>query len=159
MTVPLWTARLLALAGFLDAAWLTASHFSGQSLTCGPGGGCEVVLTSRYATVGGIPVAALGLAYYVLATLIAWTPRDAWSRGVARTFLGLEAVALLVSGGLFWVQYARIHAWCRFCLFSAAVTVGLFACAVALHRAVTSGSDDAGGVPDRGMDPEESPAG
>lgn len=139
MTIPLWTARILALAGFLDAAWLTASHFAGQSLTCGPGGGCEVVLTSGYATVAGIPVAAIGLAYYVVATVIAWTPRDAWTRGVARAFLGLETVALLVSAGLFWVQFARIHAWCRFCLFSAAVTVGLFVCAALLRRAVARG--------------------
>lgn len=135
MTFALWTARILALAGFLDAAWLTASHFAGEALTCGPGGGCEVVLTSEWATVGGVPVAAIGLAYYVLAVLIAWTPRGAWNRRIALVFAGVEGVALAVSGVLVWVQATRIHSWCRFCLFSALVTLGLFVCAVALVRA------------------------
>lgn len=139
MKSALWTARILAVAGFLDAAWLTASHLSGQTLTCGPGGGCELVLTSRYATVAGVPLAAVGVAYYVVATLIAWTPRDAWTRRLARVFLALETGALLFSGGLFWLQWARIHAWCRFCLFSAAVTTGLFVCAVVLARSVPDG--------------------
>ena len=35
---PLWAARILALVGFLDAAYLTASHFAGLGLACGPGG-------------------------------------------------------------------------------------------------------------------------
>ena len=91
VTFALWTARILALAGFLDAAWLTASHFAGEALTCGPGGGCEVVLTSEWATVGDVPVAAIGLAYYVVATLIAWTPQDAWYRGIALVFAGALA--------------------------------------------------------------------
>lgn len=134
MTIALWTARILALVGFLDAAWLTANHYAGEALTCGPGGGCEVVLTSEWATVGGIPTASLGLAYYVVATLIAWTPRDSWSRGMAAFFAGLEGVAVAVSGLLVWIQAARIHAWCRFCLFSALVTLGLFACALVLLR-------------------------
>ncbi|MDX1661244.1 MAG: vitamin K epoxide reductase family protein [Gemmatimonadota bacterium] len=135
MTLALWTARILALAGFLDAAWLTANHYAGEALTCGPGGGCEVVLTSEWATVGVIPTAAIGLAYYVAATLIAWTPRESWNRGIAILFAGLEGVALVVSGALVWIQATRIHSWCRFCLFSALVTLGLFVCAIALLRA------------------------
>lgn len=134
VSIALWTARILAIAGFLDAAWLTANHYAGDALACGPGGGCEVVLTSAWATVGGVPTAALGLAYYVVATLIVWTPRDAWGRRTALAFAGLEAVAVAVSGVLVWVQAARIHSWCRFCLFSALVTLGLFVCALAILR-------------------------
>ena len=32
MTAALWIARILALAGFLDAAYLTASHYAGQAV-------------------------------------------------------------------------------------------------------------------------------
>lgn len=134
MTTALWTARILAFVGFLDAAWLTANHFAGEALTCGPGGGCEVVLTSEWATVGDVPTAAIGLAYYAAATLIAWTPRDSWSRGIALVFAGLEGVALAVSGVLVMIQAFWIHSWCRFCLFSALVTLVLFVCALALVR-------------------------
>lgn len=135
MTTAIWIARLLALLGFLDAAWLTASHFAGQAVACGPTGGCEVVLSSRYAVVAGLPVAAIGVAYYALASLLAWTPRAAWTRGIAVAFAGLEALALAFSGVLFWLQAAVIGAWCRFCLVSAAITLLLFATALWLVRA------------------------
>ncbi|HUP18638.1 MAG TPA: vitamin K epoxide reductase family protein [Gemmatimonadota bacterium] len=126
MTAAVWTARLLALAGFLDAAYLTAHHYAGGVVACGPGGGCEVVLTSRYAEVGGIPVAVVGLGYYTVASLLAWTPRQSWTRGIARAFVSLEATALAVSVALVWIQATRIHAWCRFCLVSAGLTLLLF---------------------------------
>lgn len=137
MTVALWTARVLAFLGFVDAAYLTASHFAGQAVACGPTGGCEVVLASRFATVGGIPVAAIGVAYYGIASLLAWTPRDSWSRGIALAFAGIEGVAVVVSGVLVWIQYGVIGSWCRFCLVSAAITVVLLACALALVRSIS----------------------
>lgn len=134
MTTALWTARVLALLGFLDAAYLTANHYAGTAVACGPGGGCEYVLTSRYATIGPVPVALLGLGYYAVASLIAWTPRDSWSRGLAGVFAGLEGLAVAASGTLVWLQYAVIHSWCRYCLVSAGLTLGLFLCALALLR-------------------------
>jgi uncharacterized membrane protein len=126
LTAAVWTARLLALAGFLDAAYLTAHHYAGQAVACGPDGGCEAVLTSRYAEIGGIPVAVIGLGYYTVASLLAWTPRSSWTAGVARAFVGLEATALAVSATFVWLQAARIEAWCRFCLVSAGLTLLLF---------------------------------
>lgn len=135
MTPALWSARLLALAGFVDAAYLTAHHYSGLGVACGPGGGCEAVLTSGYAEVAGIPVAMAGLAYYVAASLIAWTPRAAWSRRTAAALVGLESVALAVSATLVWVQAVRIGSWCRFCLVSAVLTLLLFLVSLWLFRA------------------------
>lgn len=134
LAAPIWTARLLALAGFLDAAYLTVHHYSGQAVACGPGGGCELVLSSEYAVVWGVPVAAMGLAYYALASLFAWTPRDAWTRGIAVGFVALEGAALAMSGVFIWIQAARIGSWCRFCLASAAITLLLFAAALWILR-------------------------
>lgn len=131
---PLWAARVLALVGFLDAAYLTASHFAGLGLACGPGGGCEVVTTSRWATIGSVPIAAIGLGYYTMVNLIAWTPATSLSRDLTRALLVLTGTALLVSAFLFYLQAAVIEAWCRYCLVSAAVTLLLFLSAVALHR-------------------------
>lgn len=142
MIPTLWTARLLALAGFLDAAYLTASHYAASGLACGPGGGCELVTTSRFATVGALPIAVIGVAYYVLVNLLTWTPARAWGRGVAMVFLGLTGVATAVSGVLVYLQAAVIGAWCRFCLASAAITLGLFLCALALAR--RTGDEDFG---------------
>jgi uncharacterized membrane protein len=131
---PLWAARFLALVGFLDAAYLTASHFAGLGLACGPGGGCETVTTSRWATVGSVPIAAIGLGYYTMVNLIAWTPATSLSRDLVRALLVLTGAALVVSAFLFYLQAAVIEAWCRYCLVSAGVTLLLFLSALALLR-------------------------
>ena len=135
---PLWVARFLALVGFLDAAYLTASHFAGLGLACGPGGGCDMVTTSRWATLGSVPIAAIGLGYYTMVNLIAWTPATSLSRELVRALLVLTGAALAVSVFLVYLQAAVIGAWCRYCLLSAAVTLLLFLTALALRRSVPS---------------------
>lgn len=134
METLLWIARGLAVAGFLDAAYLTASHFSGGALACGPGGGCDVVTASRYATLGPVPIAAVGLGYYVLVSLIVWTPPAVFSSGLRTALILLTGAAVAVSAVLFYLQAAVIEAWCRFCLLSAALTLLLFLTALALGR-------------------------
>lgn len=141
MIALVWLARIFALAGFLDATYLTAVHFTGGEVVCGPGGGCEVVLTSRFATIGGFPIAAVGAVYYAVASLLAWTPMGAWSRRTAAAFAALTGTAFAVSAALFLVQATVLHAWCRFCLVSAGITTILFACALALLRAVRRAPD------------------
>src|SRR5581483_1026622 len=62
---------VFAFAGLGVASYLTYSRYSGAQLFCATGG-CETVQHSRYAVVGGIPVAVLGLVGYVafLATTV-----------------------------------------------------------------------------------------
>ena len=127
---------MLALVGFADAAYLTASHYAGASVFCGAAGGCETVLASEFATLGPVPVALIGAAYYGVASLIAWTPATGWSRGVALALAGLTGVAFVVSALLFWLQADVIDAWCRFCLVSAAITTLLFAASIWILRRV-----------------------
>ncbi|MGH7563730.1 MAG: vitamin K epoxide reductase family protein [Gemmatimonadota bacterium] len=131
----LWIARGLAVVGFLDAAYLTASYFAGSALACGPGGGCELVTTSPYATLGPVPIAAIGLGYYALVSLIVWTPAGGLSRGLLGSLFLLTGTAVAVSTVLFYLQAVVIGAWCRFCLVSAGVTVLLFLTALVLARA------------------------
>lgn len=131
----MWTARLLALAGFLDATYLTVSHYSGADVACGPAGGCELVLTSRWATIGDVPIAAVGVAYYALASVLAWTPAESWGRRTSWALVVLTGAGFVFSAVLFWLQAAVIDAWCRFCLVSAAITTLLFLSAVALRFA------------------------
>ena len=136
MTAGIWIARVLALVGFADAAYLTASHYAGASVFCGAAGGCETVLASEFATLGPVPVALIGAAYYGVASLIAWTPATGWSRGVALALAGLTGMAFVVSALLFWLQADVIDAWCRFCLVSAAITTLLFAASIWILRRV-----------------------
>jgi uncharacterized membrane protein/glutaredoxin len=61
----------IAIAGAIATAYLTVTHFGGQSVAC-PTGGCDKVLSSPYARLGkdGIPLALLGaIAYSGMAVL------------------------------------------------------------------------------------------
>ena len=119
------------------------SHYAGQAVVCGPAGGCDVVLASRYATLAGVPLAALGVAYYATASALAWTPPAAWRPRIAGLLAALTGTGFAVSAFLFYLQAAVLDAWCRFCLASATVTALLFACALGLLRAASKPSSDA----------------
>ena len=132
----IWIARALALVGFADTAYLTATHYAGAPVFCGASGGCDAVLTSAFATLGPVPIALLGAVYYGIASLLAWTPIESWTRRTAGVLAGLTGVALVVSGVLFLLQALVIEAWCRYCLVSAAITTLLFVTALVVLRAV-----------------------
>jgi uncharacterized membrane protein len=109
---------VLALMGVGIAGYLTWVHYAGLEPLCvGGGGGCEKVQTSRWAELAGVPVAVLGLAGYVgiLATL-------ALPGELGRTlaaFLALVGVGF--SAWLTYVELAKIHAICQWCVASAVV--------------------------------------
>ncbi|MEO6727156.1 MAG: vitamin K epoxide reductase family protein, partial [Blastocatellia bacterium] len=108
--------------GLGDSLYLTVQHLSGHSVKCTVTNGCSAVLSSSYATLAGIPTASFGvLAYFAafsLATLAVFG--YAWARnGLALLALPMLAMSLwLVS-----VQAFRLHAFCEFCLLSAAMTL------------------------------------
>jgi uncharacterized membrane protein len=146
MTAGIWIARALALVGFVDAAYLTATHYAGAAVFCGASGGCETVLTSEYATLGPVPLALIGAAYYAVASLAAWTPLETWSRRTAAFLATVTGAGFVATAGLFWLQASVIGAWCRFCLASAAITTLLFLTALYLTRRVPA-EPEAAAVP------------
>jgi uncharacterized membrane protein len=118
------TAAIVSLLGLADAIYLTIEHVTGQSVRCTIVAGCSEVLSSHYAVVAGVPLAMIGAAAYFavfsLATLAAFGYRSA-----ALLLTPLVALMFLVSLWLIYLQAFVIHAFCQFCLFSAAVTTAL----------------------------------
>src|SRR4030081_3063288 len=57
-------AALLSLIGLADALYLTVQHLTGESLRCTIISGCSEVLSSPYAQIGFVPLAAIGAAAY-----------------------------------------------------------------------------------------------
>ncbi|MGH8163605.1 MAG: vitamin K epoxide reductase family protein [Rhodanobacteraceae bacterium] len=112
---------LIALCGLADAIFLTVMHLTGDDAVCGSSAGCSTVLGSTYASVGPIPTAAFGvLAYFVVfsaAVCTAFGYRRAWSVLVVAV-----AGMFLVTLGLLALQAFVLHAFCPFCLLSAALT-------------------------------------
>jgi uncharacterized membrane protein len=122
---------LLSLAGFADAAYLTAKHYTGGPVPCTLTGGCEDVLTSRWATLGGVPTAVFGAAYYLLTFFLTIFYLDSRKHWTLTLILALTAAALAVSLALVYLMAFVIGSYCQYCLLSDLMTALLFAASLA----------------------------
>jgi uncharacterized membrane protein len=113
-------AAVLALTGLADATYLTVQNLTGETAVCGGSPDCFRVLGSAYSHIGKLPVAALGvLAYFGVFSFATFA---AFGYARARTFLVLLVWAMFaVTLWFLYVQSFLLHAFCRFCLFSAAI--------------------------------------
>ena len=132
-TVIFTIAALLALIGLAEATYLTVLFFAGETAVCAGSTGCFEVLGSRYARVGGFPVAAFGaVAYFAAFTFATFA---AFGSKRARTFFTLTVCAMFAATlWLLFVQAFLLHAYCRYCLFSAAIIFFLTGIVVASPR-------------------------
>ena len=126
-------AALVALIGLADSIYLTIQHYTGEKVPCGLTGGCEMVLSSQYAEIGGIPLAAFGaVAYFVafsLAILAAYGNRLMWKLFGVQTALMAAFSLYLVYLQAFVISNSNVpwsERFCQFCLLSAATSVTLF---------------------------------
>jgi len=117
-------AAIVSLAGIADAAYLTIHHYTAEPVPCSIIEGCEQVLTSPYATIGGVPLAIFGaLAYFTafsLALLTVFGNKITWKLFGAQVVIMAGFTAWLI-----YVQAALIGAFCQFCLLSALITTTL----------------------------------
>lgn len=117
-------AAVLALIGLADSTYLAASHFAGETVTCIGSGNCSDVLGSSYAKIGRVPLAALGVLAYFVAFSAATLAAFGYVR--ARTALMVAVAAMfLTTLWLLYVQAYVLHAFCSYCLLSAALTFAL----------------------------------
>ena len=114
-------AAIVSIAGLADATYLAVQALTGETLSCGGSPDCFRVLGSSYAKIGGIPVAMLGaLAYF---SVFSFATFAAFGHGWVRKFLALIVGAMFMATlWLLYVQAFLLHAYCRYCLFSAAIT-------------------------------------
>ena len=126
-------AAFVSLVGLADAIYLTVEHLSGRSVQCTIVSGCSEVLSSSYASVRGVPLAAIGaLAYFTVfsfATLAAFG-----YRGMGKLVALLVAAMFLTTLWLLYLQAFVIRHFCQFCLLSALVTITLTVLTLAARR-------------------------
>ncbi len=119
-------SALLSLIGLADALYLTVQHLTGQSLRCTIISGCSEVLSSPYAQIGSIPLAAVGATAYF--TVFSLSILAAFGYRFARPLLTvLVAAMFLMTLWLLYLQAFVIRHFCQYCLLSAAVTIVLTA--------------------------------
>ena len=130
---PRWAAPvalLLTLIGIGVAIYLTIAHYDTHvSLVCAAKGAvnCEKVTTSPQSRVFGIPVALLGLAYYV--GMLPWHLPAAWRSADPRIRIGRLAYCASGIVFVFYLVYAEamiIKAICLWCTVIHATTLIIF---------------------------------
>ena len=131
---------VLSLAGIFLATYLTLYKLGYlASLACGTGS-CEVVQASRWSKLFGQPVALWGVGFYLAMFALAVAGsfgRLADSRGISRALVALSGWGLLFSAWLTYVEVARLHAICRYCVTSAGLVLVIFVLSALDSRAQT----------------------
>jgi len=130
MNLPQWRIALplaiggLAGAGAAISGYLTYVHAAGAPLICGGHGSCATVQSSEYASIGGVPVALVGHAFYLTIMALAFAvPRRPMA---LLAVFGLSFGGALYSAYLTWIEVGVLEAICYWCVASA-VVVGLLA--------------------------------
>lgn len=123
----------LAIGGFFVAFYLTVEHYLGRVPTCSFLSGCEVVTTSSYSTVLGIPISLLGAGYFLsVAALLALYLQ----RGSERFFKAagvLVSVGAVIASVLIYLQVAVLEAICIYCITSDSISLLLLLLFISLR--------------------------
>ncbi|HEY5219509.1 MAG TPA: vitamin K epoxide reductase family protein [Gemmatimonadaceae bacterium] len=113
---------MLTLIGLLIAGYLTLLHYdSAVPLVCSAGSiiDCETVLGSASSVVLGVPVAAWGVLWFVVALALAVASARTHERGEPATLRAVGLAWVLAgTAGVLWLVYqeigviGKICAWC-----------------------------------------------
>jgi uncharacterized membrane protein len=130
------TAFALSLIGVGLSTYMTIAHFTEAAILACSGRGelsCTAVTTSAQSRVFEIPVALLGLGFFVVMSILSSPP--VWRRGAR--WLALSRTALAVAGLLFvfWLIAAEVLIIGHICLWCTGVHVVALVLALVLTRA------------------------
>ena len=123
-----WLILLVTFIGLADSAYLVKEKMLGNPLICNIEGlsGCNIVAQSPYADLWGIPVAAYGVAFYVLLFIVTAVELIYMSALVRRVIQLLAVVGIIASSYFMYIQIAIIDAFCIYCAVSALATFLIF---------------------------------
>ncbi len=122
-----WSTFALAILGLAASAYLTYTHFTDSGLLgCAEKGtiNCAKVTTSPQSFVFGIPVAVLGLAFYVF--LVAIMSPWAWRSGRREIALARMASLVVGVGFVLYLVYAELFDIGAICLYCTSVHIITF---------------------------------
>lgn len=116
----------ISFIGFLDASYLTISHYQREPLSCNNTISCDVVTTSSYSTIIGIPVALLGAMYYIIAFFMAFYIYIEKKESFVLPLVSIVPIGLVASLWFIYVQLFILHEICMYCMISASASIFLF---------------------------------
>ena len=158
ITRPRWlapTSLVLSVVGLLVSVYLTYEHYTGnETLACTVTEviDCGKVTSSAWSTFMGVPVALLGLLFFVALTILVlpsvWRRPEPWLDWIR---FGLLTVGLGMALYLVWAELFEIHAICSWCTVVHVVTFALWIIVLfgqilsTRSDEVSAGPGDAGG--------------
>jgi uncharacterized membrane protein len=128
-TLPL-IILVLSVLGLGVAGYLTYAHYNQDALVCTVGS-CHTVQSSKYAMIGGVPIAIFGVCMYLaLAALAAARrfhigPLDFDTATMAA--FGIVLAGFVYAAYLTYVELFVIDAICQWCVSSAIITTIILA--------------------------------
>ncbi|HEY2922687.1 MAG TPA: vitamin K epoxide reductase family protein [Candidatus Binatia bacterium] len=121
---PNWPLFLFSLLGMALSGYLTFSAWADKLVAfCTEGAGCDVVLSSRWSTLFGMPTSFWGFLTYALLAAVAWNRHadNQWRWAWTISLFGLLYSAYLTSISLF-----ELNATCPYCLTSLGLMTMIF---------------------------------
>jgi len=127
--------QVVASIGLIDALYLSYSRYTGINLPCSiTDGGCAVVAASPYAVLFGMPLAYLGVLFYIAILILTCLYKYFKTDIFKHILIGAIVFGALDSLYFLYIQGFVIGAFCIYCIISAIATFILLAPAYSLYQ-------------------------
>ncbi|CAG0929585.1 Vitamin K epoxide reductase [Thermoflexales bacterium] len=117
---------VLAVMGIFVAGYLTWSHYSNEPVYCGGSNSCELVNSSRFAYLGPIPVALIGVTGYFIILGLSLIPQKEERQWPMLLIFGGALIGVMLQWYLFGIEVFVLRAICYWCVTSQAVITLIF---------------------------------
>ena len=117
---------IFAFLGFLDTSYLSIKHFQGLVPDCYLLAGCDVVTTSKYSIIFGVPLAYIGLLYYLILFVLGILYIDTNKEILTNYIFFLVSLGSVSSLYFTYLQFFVIGSLCVYCLTSAFFSTIIF---------------------------------
>ena len=118
---------VLALAGFFISFYLTLTHYRDLIPPCYVTSGCESVVTSRYATILGVPLSLIGAVFFAAMFFLGIALITGPPKKVVRAYELLAFAGVLAAVVLFLIQAVLLRDYCTYCLGTEVIALSIWA--------------------------------
>lgn len=129
---------LLSTFGLIDSIYLSLPYFSKTQLFCSIENisSCDLVTTSNYSEIFGIPNAFLGVLFYLtlLISFIFWEKFKVKIKYFSKIIYLIIFSAALYYIYLIYVQKFILGKYCPYCLFSATITFAIYIILIKVYK-------------------------
>jgi len=116
---------VLAFFGLADSIYLAQNEISNTPLICTVQNlsDCNIVATSQYSRIFGIPLAEFGVAFFSIVFILSALELFLFNRILRRILQMISLVGVVASLYFSFIEIFVIHALCIYCLASAGITL------------------------------------